>query len=120
MDRSERVRRIQPSDQQNYRRKVSHSPEEPLEEENLLGFNWRFARYLLILEVALFIYQSITTWETQKRASAIRSRYDAAFSITLGLIATLYLTKIWSRKHVSSTAILFFMLGNAYMFLFAR
>ena len=121
MERREGVRRSYTSDQQNYQRQASPSPEfeEPYEEENTLGFNWRFARYLLILEVAVFICQTVAAWETRKHAHAISNRYHAAVHATLGLIAALYLTKIWSRKHVSSTAMLFFMLGNTYMHLFA-
>lgn len=122
MERREGVRRRNTGDQQNLQRQVSLSPqsEEPYEAENPLGLSWRFARYILIFGVAIFIYQSVVVLETQKHAQAINKRYDAALSATLGLIAAVYLTKIWSRKHISSTAMLFFMLGNAYMFLFAN
>jgi hypothetical protein len=119
MESRERVRRSNTSDQQNYRRQVSPSSqlEEPYEEENPLGINWRFSRWILLIEVAVFIYQTIARLELLKDAEEIYLRYDAASCATWGLISAVYLTKIWRRKHVSSTAMLLFLLGNVYMFL---
>jgi len=78
------------------------------------------SRWILICEVVVFLYQAFTRTELLKHSKEESERYDAAISATLGLIACVYLTKIWGRKHVSTTAMLFFMLGNAYAFLFSH
>lgn len=112
-------RRQSSRNQQNSPRPVPISPrsEEPLEKANPLGISWRMSRWILICEVVVFLYLSFARLELLKNSKEESARFEAAISATLGLIACVYLTKIWSRKHVSTTAMLFFMLGNVYALL---
>jgi len=122
MEARQRGKRSSSRHQQNSPRPVSTSPHsaEPSEEENPLGISWRMSRWILICEVVVFLYQAFTRMELLKHSKEESKRCEAAISATLGLIACVYLTKIWGRKHVSTTAMLFFMLGNAYAFLFSH
>ena len=120
MESRERVRRSNTnSNQQDPRRQVSSSPhrEELYEKENPLGISWHLSRLILIIEVVLFIYQTFAILQKNKDYRDGDKRAEAAGLVALGLVAGVYLTKIWSRKHVSPTAMLVFMLGNAFAFL---
>lgn len=106
MERREQVRRSSTSDQQNYHRQASsHSPiEDAYEELSPPNRNGLCVRWFLIFEVVLYIYFSFARLETLKYSQDLTMRYSAAGSATFGLTAAVYLTKIWSRKHVSSAS----------------